>query len=191
MKFVKVDEKKLNRICCSILQAIRQVFTDELICLVLHGSAIKGGFIEGFSDIDLQLFLTEAAFDEFGLKLSRAITLQKLIGKIDLNPIKAYYIQLIYLRPPQIPLWYTPPLQRSFKVLYGELPKVIWTKAKDEVLSLFCEKYTGEVIESYLRNVFQQIILLGKVPNDCILARKAFTNSINFLKEAAKIGDSL
>ena len=32
------------------------------IGLVAHGSAVKGGFIPGCSDVDLQLYLDDAAF---------------------------------------------------------------------------------------------------------------------------------
>lgn len=37
-----------------------------LIGMVLHGSALKGGFIQGCSDVDLQLYLQEEAFTSQG-----------------------------------------------------------------------------------------------------------------------------
>jgi len=49
-----------------IVQAAAAVYvkhtTPWLVGLIVHGSAVKGGYIPGCSDIDFQLYLDEAAF---------------------------------------------------------------------------------------------------------------------------------
>ena len=40
--------------------------TPWFIGLIVHGSAVKGGFIPGCSDIDFQLYLEDSAFSWHG-----------------------------------------------------------------------------------------------------------------------------
>ncbi|MCI0438858.1 MAG: hypothetical protein L0177_06965, partial [Chloroflexi bacterium] len=62
------------------------------VALMAHGSAVKGGFIPGCSDIDFKLFLDEAAFSEDGrLLLGTAMDIQRDLSKIDPSPFQ--YIQ--------------------------------------------------------------------------------------------------
>jgi hypothetical protein len=60
--------------------------------LLVHGSALKGGFIPGCSDIDMQLFLDNNIFDETGnIPLELAAAIQADLAKIDPAPFQ--YIQ--------------------------------------------------------------------------------------------------
>ncbi len=60
--------------------------------LLVHGSALKGGFIPGCSDIDVQLFLHDSIFDETGnMPLEVAAAIQEGLAKIDPAPFQ--YIQ--------------------------------------------------------------------------------------------------
>lgn len=60
--------------------------------LLAHGSALKGGFIPGGSDIDLQLFLDGAAFGPDGqMPLSVSLDLHRDLSMIDPAPFQ--YIQ--------------------------------------------------------------------------------------------------
>jgi hypothetical protein len=60
--------------------------------LLVHGSALKGGFIPGCSDIDMQLFLHNGLFDETGnIPLDMAAAIQADLAKIDPAPFQ--YIQ--------------------------------------------------------------------------------------------------
>jgi hypothetical protein len=60
--------------------------------LLVHGSALKGGVIPGGSDIELQLFLTEAAFESTGhLPLQVSMALHRTLAQIDPAPFQ--YIQ--------------------------------------------------------------------------------------------------
>lgn len=63
-----------------------------LIGLIVYGSALKGGFIPGCSDIDLRLFLDERAFgDHHELPFAICLAIQRDLAQIDQAPFR--YIQ--------------------------------------------------------------------------------------------------
>ena len=68
-------------------------YTEEwFIGLLNHGSALKGGFIAGCSDIDRQLYLEERAFSEHGeLPLELCMAVQRELALIDPRPFQ--YVQ--------------------------------------------------------------------------------------------------
>jgi hypothetical protein len=80
----------------AIAEAVAQVYwrhTESwFVGLLVHGSALKGGFIPGCSDIDMQLFLHNGIFDETGnISLDVAAAIQSDLAKIDPAPFQ--YIQ--------------------------------------------------------------------------------------------------
>jgi hypothetical protein len=80
----------------AIIQAAASVYLKYtqpwFIGLVVHGSAVKGGFIPGWSDIDLQLYLEDAAFDEYGqLPFHLSLSIHRELSQIDPYPFQ--YIQ--------------------------------------------------------------------------------------------------
>jgi predicted nucleotidyltransferase len=240
-----------------LLESVLKVFEGEVICFLIHGSIVKGGLIEGFSDLDVQVFLKESSFDEFGLKLERCMEIQKLIGNLNLTKIGAQYLQMYFHNPKEMPDWYTPPFKGSFKILHGKLPEEldfnaenfrnrmikslkelrievkntisnfadssnktvyrrtrllatkiypimysllsydllnpieIWTKPKFEVLELFRQKYQKKIITNYLTKFFTKIELLAIDRSNLKLMKEAFSNGVNFLKEAAIIGEGI
>lgn len=71
---------------------------DFFIGLVAHGSAIKGGFINGCSDIDFMLYLKDAALNSVNkLPLELCIGIQKDLSQIDIIPFR--YIQFRVITP--------------------------------------------------------------------------------------------
>ncbi len=79
-----------------IAEKVAQVYLEHarpwFVALMAHGSALKGGFIPGCSDIDFKLFLDESAFDDDGrLPLGLAMDIQRDLSKIDTSPFQ--YIQ--------------------------------------------------------------------------------------------------
>jgi hypothetical protein len=60
--------------------------------LLVHGSALKGGYVPGCSDIDFQLYLRDGAFDAAGNPLlDIGVAIQRDLAKI--NPFPFQYIQ--------------------------------------------------------------------------------------------------
>ncbi len=249
------DEK--NAIFSSLVESVQKVFKEDVICFLIHGSIVKGGLIEGFSDLDIQVFLKESSFDVFDLKIEKCMEIQNLVGTLDVPKIGAQYLQMYFYNPKNMPDWYTPPVKGSFKILYGELPKEldynvenfkirmirslknlpseirttirsfadcsdktiyrrtrliatkifpimysllsydlkepkeIWAKSKFKALDLFCQKYQNEDISNYLTEFFNLIQLIAKDHNNLELMKEAFFFGVEFLKEAAKIGEEM
>jgi hypothetical protein len=67
------------------------------IGLVVHGSAAKGGYMQGWSDIDFQLYLEDKALENGQLPLKLCLSIHKDISTI--NPYPYQYIQTKVLTP--------------------------------------------------------------------------------------------
>ncbi len=91
-----------------------------LLGVLIHGSALKGGFIPGCSDIDLQVYLRSEAFTIYGqLPLEICSAIQRDLARIDPYPFQ--YIQGYTLSP--IPRSeYVGPIPGAYHMLIGQLP---------------------------------------------------------------------
>jgi hypothetical protein len=88
--------------------------------LIAHGSAVKGGFIPNCSDIDLQLYLDDAAFSEDGqMPLDLLIAIHGDLAKIDLGPFR--YLQC-YAFGSAIREGWLGPIPGTYHVISGRLP---------------------------------------------------------------------
>lgn len=88
--------------------------------LLAHGSALKGGYIPGCSDLDLQLHLEPAAFSEDGaLPFERCAAIQRELARIDPYPFA--YIQC-YAHPCALPAGQVGPIPGAYALLAGRLP---------------------------------------------------------------------
>src|SRR5581483_8556054 len=91
-----------------------------LIGVMAHGSAYKGGFIPGCSDVDLQLYLAPAAFgDDSQLPLDLCIAIQRDLARIDPAPFG--YIQIRALAGVPGPD-HVGPIPGAYAVLTGTMP---------------------------------------------------------------------
>lgn len=91
-----------------------------LIGLMAHGSALKGGFIPGCSDVDMQLFLRGDAFDGDGrLPLALGLAIQRDLAGIPLGPFQ--YIQC-YARSSQPRDRMVGPIPGAYHMMLGSLP---------------------------------------------------------------------
>lgn len=96
--------------------------------LLAHGSAYKGGYIPGCSDIDFQLYLDPIAFTPDGtLPLSLLMAIHRDLALIDPSPFR--YIQC-YALPCATPPGQTPPVPGAYTLLAGRLPVVEATNAQ-------------------------------------------------------------
>ena len=92
----------------------------DFIGLLLHGSALKGGFIPGCSDVDFQLYLDQAAFADAGqLPLKQCLAIQRDLARIDPTPFR--YIQCAALSS-ELPPAFLPPVAGTYLLLAGRLP---------------------------------------------------------------------
>jgi len=97
-----------------------QHLSQWCIGVLVHGSALKGGYISGGSDVDLQLYLEPSAFNSNGdLALELCIAIQRDLSKIDPTPFQ--YIQG-YALPPYPRKGFSRPIPGAYHMVAGRLP---------------------------------------------------------------------
>src|SRR5947209_15445378 len=80
--------------------------------LLIHGSALKGGFIPGCSDIDLQLYLDGPAFTAGGQRpLDLCLAIHRDLATVDPAPFR--YLQCVALSR-TLPPDYTGPISGAY-----------------------------------------------------------------------------
>ncbi|MBN1660235.1 MAG: hypothetical protein JXA93_17680 [Anaerolineae bacterium] len=88
--------------------------------LVAHGSAVKGGFVPGCSDLDLQLYLDDAAFTWHGqLPLEVGFAIRRELEGVALGPFR--YVQCYPRRVHAEPGW-VGPIPGAYHLIAGRLP---------------------------------------------------------------------
>lgn len=91
-----------------------------LIGALVHGSALKGEFIPGCSDVDMQVYLAREAFDADGrLPLALGLAIQRDLARIPLGPFQ--YIQG-YARCRELPDGLTGPVPSAYHMVLGATP---------------------------------------------------------------------
>jgi len=120
----RLDISRLVPEAQAIVHAAATVYLHHLgqwcMGVLVHGSALKGDYIPGCSDIDFQLYLEPAAFTQKGqLPLEVCLALQRDLAKIE--PFPFQYIQGHTL--PSSP-WkgYLGPIPGAYHVVAGTLP---------------------------------------------------------------------
>jgi hypothetical protein len=87
--------------------------------LLIYGSALKGGFIPGCSDVDPQLYLDESAFTADGqLPLDLCLAIHRNLATVDPAPFR--YLRCVALSstwPPD----YVGPIPSAYHVIAGTL----------------------------------------------------------------------
>ena len=93
---------------------------QDFVGLIVHGSALKGGFIAGCSDVDLQLYLAPAAFEASGvLPFELTVAIHRDLAHID--PAPFLYIQC-YAFSTQMRDGWVGPVPGAYHVIAGRLP---------------------------------------------------------------------
>lgn len=115
---------ELEEILDAFVRGCLAVFGDERVeAIVFHGSAAKGGFIAGFSDVDLMVLLKSECFDEFGLGLDYAFAIHERIASLAWDRAAARYPQVYFYDQRRMPDWWTGPVPSASLVLYGAFPQ--------------------------------------------------------------------
>jgi Nucleotidyltransferase domain len=91
--------------------------------IILHGSAVKGGGIPGYSDIDFMVFLSPDCFDSNGdLPDDAVFAIQERIGPLPWREAGFLYPQAYFHDSRRLPDWWTGPVPGAYRVLWGHLP---------------------------------------------------------------------
>ena len=95
-------------------------FGQQCQAILLHGSAFKGGFIPGCSDIDLQIYLEASALQPDGsLPLELCIAIHNDLARIDPTPfqyIQGYALSTTHKK------YSIGPIPGAYTMLMGTLP---------------------------------------------------------------------
>lgn len=90
------------------------------IGLLLYGSALRGDFVPGCSDVDFQIYLDASAFEPGDrLPLNLCIAIQRDLATIDLGPFS--YIQALAFSNSVREDW-VGPVPGTYRLLSGRLP---------------------------------------------------------------------
>jgi hypothetical protein len=121
---VSLDVSRLVPEAQPIALAAGEVFLRHtrpwFVGVLAHGSALKGGFIPGCSDVDFQLYLEPAAFAVNGeLPLALCIEIHRDLAAI--NPAPFRYLQC-FAHPCAVPEGQVGPIPGAYAVVAGRLP---------------------------------------------------------------------
>ncbi|MCH5585538.1 hypothetical protein MK805_11310 [Shimazuella sp. AN120528] len=112
--------KEVEKIANQVVEVYQTHTGNDFIGLIVHGSAMKGGFIKGSSDIDFQLFLEDKIFEDNGmLPLELYLKIHQDLAKINTSPFR--YIQCKALSK-NLPRDYVGPVSGTYKIVAGRLP---------------------------------------------------------------------
>lgn len=120
MTEVRVIEREhaVERISHAVVEVMRKHLGAALIGLVVQGSAVKGGFIAGCSDIDYILYVEDAALNETNkLPAKLCLAIHRDLSSIDVRPFR--YIQCSVLSSETNR--YLGPIPGSYRLLAGRL----------------------------------------------------------------------
>ena len=126
-----MPEQDIEELLDAFKLACLEVFgTGQVIGVVAHGSAVKGGAIPGYSDADFMVFLTSECFDARDARVQfpalpdeRAFAMQERIGALPWLEAGFSYPQANFLDPSRMPEWWTGPIPGSYRVLHGGIPE--------------------------------------------------------------------
>lgn len=134
------------------VDACRDIFGDKVEAIILHGSAVKGGVIPGYSDIDFMVFLSPAAFRDDGtLPDEAAFAMQERIGPMPWREAGFGYPQAYFYNAGRLPEWWTGPVPGAFRALVGELPDA--AKATTEGLRAGARRFLSETLPGRLNGM--------------------------------------
>ena len=93
----------------------------DFVGLLAHGSAVKGGFIAGCSDIDFQLYVRPRALDANGhLPFERTVAIHRDLSRIDPAPFS--YIQCYTFSSEHRRDGWVGPTPGAYALIAGHLP---------------------------------------------------------------------
>jgi hypothetical protein len=125
MEDVTLDLSGVQPAAREIVRAAAEVYAHHtapwLVGLLVHGSALKGGFIPGCSDVDLKLYLRDEAFAGPGTRLPFALAanIQRDLARIDPAPFQ--YIQC-YAERSVAKEGQVGPIPGAYHLVLGRLP---------------------------------------------------------------------
>ncbi len=132
MKFDPPSPEVLNAAVNLVVSACKDVFAESLECVTLKGSAMKGDFIRGYSDLDFHIYLKPSVMEgERVPKAEHAVRFQRAFGHIEPADFGASQFQIYFINSEKYPADWLPPVEGTFEVCWGKLPAT--AHEKDDV----------------------------------------------------------
>jgi len=123
VRFDPPSPETLNRAVGLVVSACRTAFAGNLECVTLEGSAVKGDFLRGYSDLDFHIFVKPKAMDgERAPKVEEAIRFQKAFGAVNPEDYGASQFQIYFINSEKYPSDWVPPIEGTYRVSWGSLP---------------------------------------------------------------------
>jgi len=124
VRFSPLEAEVLDRAAGLVVSACKAVFGPDPICVSLKGSAVKGDFIPGYSDLDFHIFLRPDVMDGENVpKAEHAVRFQRVFGHINPEDFDVSQFQIYFINSENYPKDWAPPVQGTYKVLWGSLPE--------------------------------------------------------------------
>lgn len=122
MKFNPPRPEILDHAAALVVSASKTAFADNLECVILKGSAVKGDFIQGYSDLDFDVFLKPEAMDSERVpKIKGAIRFQKAFGSVNPEDFNGKF-QIYFINSEKYPPDWVPSVAETCKICWGNLP---------------------------------------------------------------------
>ena len=144
-KFKPPKAEVLSRAVDLVISACKTAFNDDLECVTLKGSAVRGDFIQGYSDFDFHVFLKPEVMDtERVPKIEGAIRFQKAFGNINPEDYGVSQFQIYFINSKRYPSDWIPPVEGTYKVCWGNLPYSV-RERDDSVYISYVKKFLSSV----------------------------------------------
>ncbi|MFB0522864.1 MAG: hypothetical protein ACETV1_03775 [Candidatus Bathyarchaeia archaeon] len=124
MRFDPLEAEVLDRAVGLVVSACKAVFGSSLVCVTLKGSAVKGDFIRGYSDLDFHVFLKPEVMDGENVpKAQHAVQFQRAFGHVNPEDFEVSQFQICFINSEKYPEDWAPPVKGTYRILWGSLPE--------------------------------------------------------------------
>ena len=126
MRFKPPSQKLIDEAVDLVVSACKKTFSNNLECVILKGSAVKGDFIPGYSDFDFHVFLNPKVMESKRIpKIDYALKFQKAFGHVKPEDYRVSQFQIYFIDSQHYPADWVPPAEGTFKVVWGRMPLAV------------------------------------------------------------------
>lgn len=145
MRFSPPGAEILNCAVDLVVSGCKTAFMDSLVCVILKGSAVRGDFIQGYSDFDFNVFLKPEVMDgEKSPNIEGAIQFQKAFGDIDPKDFGASQFQIYFINSEKYPHDWVSPVEGTYKIFWGDLPSIA-KEMEDSMYLSYAKQFISDV----------------------------------------------
>jgi len=120
---MRLDKDRLDELVGHVLQAARTAFGPHLRAGILKGSAYKGDFFPGYSDLDVHLFIADEVMRSSRVpETSYALAFQEQFGTVRPEDYGISQCQIYFITWSHYPYDWVRPIPGTYRLIYGELP---------------------------------------------------------------------